>query len=72
MATLLAKGADVVVTMDGARREIAGGGLFARDGIIEQVGADEPCPRPPTRCSTCAARSCCRGSSTATTISTRR
>src|SRR5450759_2144913 len=38
MATLLAKNADVVVTMDGQRRELKNAGLFARDGVIEQVG----------------------------------
>lgn len=38
MATLLAKNATVLVTMDGSRREISGGGLFARDGMIEAVG----------------------------------
>jgi len=42
MTTLLVHGADVLVTMDGERREIAGGGLFARDGVIEAVGADLP------------------------------
>ncbi|MGR3716528.1 MAG: hypothetical protein ACU0B1_07275 [Thermohalobaculum sp.] len=31
MATLLIRNADVLVTLDGARREIAGGGLLARD-----------------------------------------
>ncbi len=44
MSTLLARHADLVVTMDGARREIASGGLFARDGIIERVGADDTLP----------------------------
>ncbi len=44
MTTLLARNAAIVVTMDGARREIAGGGLFARDGIIEQVGPSETLP----------------------------
>jgi cytosine/adenosine deaminase-related metal-dependent hydrolase len=39
MSTLLVKNATVLVTMDADRREIAGGGLFARDGWIEQVGA---------------------------------
>jgi len=34
MTTLLVRNAEIVVTMDGARREIRGGGLFARDGII--------------------------------------
>lgn len=38
MATMLVKDADVLVTMDDERREIAGGGLFVRDGFIEQVG----------------------------------
>ena len=31
MATLLISNADVLVTLDGTRREIAGGGLLARD-----------------------------------------
>ncbi len=44
MATLLVRNASVLVTMDTARREIAGGGLFARDGIIEQVGPTETLP----------------------------
>jgi cytosine/adenosine deaminase-related metal-dependent hydrolase len=44
MASLLIKNAAVLVTMDAQRREIAGGGLFARDGIIEQVG---PTPELP-------------------------
>ncbi|MCS0495008.1 8-oxoguanine deaminase [Ancylobacter sp. MQZ15Z-1] len=44
MTTLLARNATVLVTMDGTRREIAGGGLFARDGIIEQVGPGESLP----------------------------
>jgi len=38
MATLLVRNAHTLVTMDPARREIADGGLFARDGFIEQVG----------------------------------
>ena len=36
--TLLIKNARVVVTMDDERREIAGGGVFIRDNVIEQVG----------------------------------
>ena len=28
----------MLVTMDTERREIRGGGLFVRDGVIEQVG----------------------------------
>ncbi|MEM1314701.1 MAG: 8-oxoguanine deaminase [Pseudomonadota bacterium] len=45
MGTLLVRGAEVLATMDGARREIAGGGLFARDGVIEAVGPAEALPR---------------------------
>src|SRR3989337_2312671 len=44
MPTLLVRHATVLVTMDGARREIAGGGLFARDGWIEQVGPSDRLP----------------------------
>jgi len=44
MPTLLAKNANVLVTMDGERREIASGGLFARDGVIEAVGATADLP----------------------------
>jgi len=36
--TLLIRNADVVVTMDEARREIAGGSVFVRGNVIEQVG----------------------------------
>jgi 8-oxoguanine deaminase len=45
MPTLLVKNASVLVTMDDRRREIAGGGLFARDGMIEQVGPSADLPR---------------------------
>ncbi len=38
MPTLLVKNADLLVTMDRGRREIAGGGIFCRDGVIAQVG----------------------------------
>ena len=37
MPTLLIKNAVTLATMDGTRREIAGGGLLARDGVIERV-----------------------------------
>ncbi len=37
MPTLLVKNANLVLTMDSARRRIAGGGIFARDGVIEAV-----------------------------------
>lgn len=45
MPTLLIRDATLLVTMDDARREIAGGGLFARDGVIEAVGASDALPR---------------------------
>jgi 8-oxoguanine deaminase len=38
MSTLLVSNARVLVTMDETRREIARGGMFIRDGFIEQVG----------------------------------
>lgn len=38
MPTLLARNAAMLVTMDGDRRELAGAGLYAEDGIIKQVG----------------------------------
>ena len=38
MSTLLLKNATVLVTMDDNRREISGGCLFIRDGVIEKVG----------------------------------
>jgi cytosine/adenosine deaminase-related metal-dependent hydrolase len=37
MSTLLVKNATVLVTMDNHQREIPEGGLFVRDGFIEQV-----------------------------------
>ncbi|MGI9647736.1 MAG: 8-oxoguanine deaminase [Acidimicrobiia bacterium] len=44
MTTLLVKNATVLATMDSERREIGGGGLFIRDGWIEQVGEVEELP----------------------------
>ncbi len=44
MTTLLIQQADVLVTMDSARREIRDGGLFIRDGFIEQVGPTRELP----------------------------
>lgn len=44
MATLLVRNAEVLVTMDDSRREITGGGLFARDGWIEHIGTTETLP----------------------------
>ena len=44
MTTLLVRDAALLVTMDGRRREIAGGALFARDGVIEAVGPSAELP----------------------------
>ena len=44
MTTLLLKDADVLVTMDVARREIACGGVYIRDGVIEAVGPTAELP----------------------------
>ncbi len=44
MPTLLIRHATVLVTMDEQRREIADGGLFARDGFIQQVGPTDALP----------------------------
>ena len=49
MATLLVRNAEMLVTMDAGRREIAGGGIFARDGVIEVVGADDVLPQEADR-----------------------
>jgi 8-oxoguanine deaminase len=44
MPTLLAKNAEVLVTMDGKRRELKNAGLYAQDGIIKNVGPNEELP----------------------------
>jgi len=44
MPTLLLKNAQILVTMDAQRREIAGGGVFIRDGVIEATGASADLP----------------------------
>jgi cytosine/adenosine deaminase-related metal-dependent hydrolase len=45
MSTLLVRNATVLVTMDDARQEIPGGGLYARDGIITAVGPSDTLPQ---------------------------
>jgi 8-oxoguanine deaminase len=44
MSTLLIRDAQILVTMDVERREIAGGGIFIRDGFIEKVGLTNELP----------------------------
>ena len=41
MSTLLVKHAQVLVTMDDDRREIAEGGMYIEDGFVRRVGATE-------------------------------
>ena len=45
MSSLLVRNARVLVTMDESRREISGGGMFIRDGFIEQVGRNDDLPQ---------------------------
>ncbi|MBP1703475.1 MAG: putative hydrolase [Chloroflexi bacterium] len=45
MTTLLVKHINHLVTMDNQRREISDGGLFIRDGFIEQVGPSAALPQ---------------------------
>lgn len=45
MSTLLVRNAALLVTMDDDRREIPGGGIFAEDGVIRQVGPSEELPK---------------------------
>ena len=44
MSTLLIRNARLLVTMDAQRREIAGGGVFVRDHVIEAVGPSAELP----------------------------
>lgn len=45
MPTVLLKHADLLVTLDANRREIPGGGVFIRDGVIEAVGPSAELPQ---------------------------
>ncbi len=44
MSTLLIRNAAILVTLDEQRREIHSGGLFIRDGFIEQAGTTDQLP----------------------------
>jgi 8-oxoguanine deaminase len=44
VSTLLAKNAEILVTMDGDRRELKGAGIYAEDGLIRQVGPTDELP----------------------------
>jgi len=43
--TLLVKNAELLVTMDGERREIKRGGLYIEDNVIRQVGPSDTLPQ---------------------------
>ncbi|HEX9028175.1 MAG TPA: amidohydrolase family protein, partial [Anaerolineales bacterium] len=45
MSTLLVRNATLLVTMDDHRTEISSGGLYARDGFLEQVGPSRDLPQ---------------------------
>lgn len=45
MASLLARNAEVLVTMDGDRRELKNAGIYAENGIIQQVAPTSELPR---------------------------
>jgi cytosine/adenosine deaminase-related metal-dependent hydrolase len=49
MTSLLLKHADLLVTMDSERRCLTGGGLFARDHVIERVGTMDELPETADR-----------------------
>lgn len=46
---LVVVGADLVVTMDDARRELAGGWVACRDGFVTAVGGGDEAPPPASR-----------------------
>jgi len=45
LSSLLARNADILVTMDGERREITNASLYAEDGVIKQVGPAADLPK---------------------------
>ncbi|HSR30895.1 MAG TPA: amidohydrolase family protein, partial [Anaerolineae bacterium] len=53
MPTLLVKNADLLVTMDDARRRIVGGGVYVEDNIIRQVGPSHDLPATADRIMDC-------------------
>ena len=71
MSTLLIKNAAILVTMDDHRREISDGGLFVRDGFIENVGLTSEIPSEADEVLDLSGHLYCRDWSTPTTISTR-
>jgi 8-oxoguanine deaminase len=49
MSTILVKNAAMLVTMDDEHRELPGGGLFIRDGVIELVDSSDRLPHSADR-----------------------
>jgi 8-oxoguanine deaminase len=49
VSTLLLRNAEVLLCLDDDGREIPGGGLFARNGVIEAVGTSDQLPRSADR-----------------------
>jgi hypothetical protein len=50
MSTLLARSADILVTMDDERRELPDAGLFVRDGISSRSASPRSFRVTPTSC----------------------
>lgn len=69
--TLLVKNAALLVTMDGERREIRGGGLYIEDNLIKQVGPSDTLPQHADVILDMAGRWSSRAWSTPTTTCTR-
>src|SRR6202795_1665337 len=44
MSTLLAKNAELLVTMDGQRRELKNAGIYVEEGFIKQIGLNKELP----------------------------
>src|ERR1700676_1119630 len=44
MSTLLAKNAELLVTMDGQRRELKNAGIYVEGGFIKQIGLNGELP----------------------------
>ena len=72
MSTLLVRHAEILVTMDDHRREIPDGGLFIRDGFIEQVGPTAELPATADEILDLSGHLICPVWSTPTITSTRR
>ena len=50
MSTLLAKNAEVLVTMDGQRRELKNAGIYVEEGFVKQIGLNGELPATALSC----------------------